>query len=470
MNTIITRFAPSPTGNLHLGGIRTALINFIVTQNYKKKFPNSKFLLRIEDTDKERSNKDYEKSILNGLKWLGINYDGNPFIQSKQISRHQIVAYELLKNKKAYKCICGSEDLEKIRINNLKKKINDKKICKTCEKDLSIQSLEKNFVLRVKAPVDKETIIKDLIQGKIIMQNKEIDDFIILRKDGTPTYMLSVVVDDFDMGVNLIIRGDDHLNNAFRQNIIYKGMNWDIPNYAHLPLIHGNDGKKLSKRHGAIDINDFKEKGYLKESIINNLILLGWSPLKSEEFIKIDEIIKLFNIEKISKSSSIFSYDKLNFFNNYFIQNDINYLNFHQYCKNNKVLLQYANEDKEKLLRIFLIYKKNLKFYSDLINISKIYFDKKFIVKKNSLLNEDFKLLIEKFIFSLKIIDEWNLVNLENEISKFISKEKIKFVKFGKPARLMLINFENGPSISDILYILGKKISIERIKGCISIL
>ena len=459
MNSIITRFAPSPTGNLHVGGVRTALINYVFTMQSKLKYPDSKFLLRIEDTDKNRSNLEFQKNIIDGLRWLGINYDQDIYLQSSKIKRHKEIAF---------KCVCTSDILEKIRNQNKINKINDKRLCKTCEKDISIQNLDKNFVIRIKIPMDGYIEVEDQIQGRVKVFNKELDEFVILREDGTPTYMLSVVVDDFDMGVNLIIRGDDHLNNLFRQQFIYKNMEWEVPNYAHLPLIHGEDGKKLSKRHGAININDFKSEGYLKESIINNLILLGWSPSNLNELIDITEIIKNFNLMKFSKSSSIFSYTKLNFLNNHYMRNEKNLLNFNEYCKSNLDLKKYLHTDKEKLIKIFNIYKKNLNNYKELVNISKIYFDNNsdFLEKKS--LDENFNNLIKEYILILEVISNWSIENLEISIKNFISDKKIKFVKFGKPLRIILINSENGPSISDIFYILDKKDSIKRIKNYIN--
>ena len=468
MHSIITRFAPSPTGNLHIGGVRTALINYVVTSQAKIKNPKSKFLLRIEDTDKNRSNLDFQNTITEGLKWLGINYDGDPYIQSLKIERHRDIAFNLLKNNKAFKCICTTEILEKIRSENKNNKINDKRLCKKCETDTNIQNLDKNFTIRIKIPKNGDTAIDDLIQGKVKVANKEIDEFVILRGDGTPTYMLSSVVDDFDMGVNLIIRGDDHLNNLFRQNFIYINMDWATPNYAHLPLIHGEDGKKLSKRHGAVNINDFKSNGYLKESIINNLILLGWSPPESNELIEIDQIIKNFNLKKFSKSSSIFNYSKLNFFNNFYMKNEKNLINFNEYCNFNVKLKKLFNMDKEKILKLFNVYKKNLNNYKELENICEVYFDHNFDIIKKKLFDKNFDILIKDFILILDSILVWSRENLENSIKNFISDKKIKFIKFGKPLRIILINSENGPSISDILYILDKKNSIMRLKNYIS--
>ena len=468
MNSIITRFAPSPTGTLHIGGLRTALINYIITQQAKKKFPKSKFFLRIEDTDKKRSKNEYKESILKGLKWIGIEYDSEPYIQSNRLKRHQKIAYELINKNKAYKCICSSEILEKKREINKKNKINNKRLCENCENDSKIQSLSDGYTVRIKIPNINETSIKDLIQGNVNILNKELDNFILLRNDGSPTYMLSVVVDDYDMGVNLIVRGDDHLNNTFRQFFIYKNMNWEIPKYAHIPLIHGNDGKKLSKRHGSVDINEFKKKGYLKEAIINNLILLGWSTPNSNETIKLKEIINFFDIKKISKSSSIFSYEKLNFFNNYYINDDDDFIKLLDYSANNNLLSSYLNIDKDKFKRLFVVYKKNINFYKDLENICPIYFDDKFKTKKNVLINQDFKIIIKDLILILENLNIWNSENLEQCIKEFIDDKKIKFVSFGKPTRLMLINSENGPSISDIFFILGKKNSIHRINNYIN--
>ena len=467
MNSIITRFAPSPTGNLHIGGVRTALINYIITQQNKKSYKNSKFLLRIEDTDKLRSNNDFKTNIIDSLKWLNIDYDDEIYIQSEKIIRHKEIAYELLKKNKAFKCICTSEVLQKKREENRKNKINLKRLCENCEENKDIQSLEEGFAVRIKIPNSQQIKIKDLIQNEITIQNKELDNFIILRNDGSPTYMLSVVVDDYDMGVNLIIRGDDHLNNAFRQISIYQNMNWPIPQYAHLSLINGENGEKLSKRHGAVNIKELKEKGYLKESIINNLILLGWAPPNKNEIISINSIIDLFDIKKISKSASIFSYKKLDFFNNHYIKSDQDLINLTNYSKNNPNLRLYLDKDMEKYKRVFKIYQKKINFYKDLESIIPIYFNEEYITNKNDLLDINFNNLIKDFYGILEKVNKWEIEILENKLSDFIDSKDIKFVIFGKPLRVMLINEINGPSISDILYILGKKNSLHRINNYI---
>ncbi len=459
MTNLITRFAPSPTGNLHVGSARTALLNFIISEQSSL----SKFYLRIEDTDKLRSKPEFTKNIIDGLQWLGIKWENDVQIQSERISRHQEIAYTLLKNNFAYKCVCTEEKLTKKRDLIKKNKNISKKICTECKNNSEIQNITDNFVIRIKLPDEGEIKIKDQIQGEITVKNNQLDDFILLRKDKSPTYMLSVVVDDNDLGVNLIIRGDDHLNNTFRQFYIYKYLNWHMPMYAHVPLIHGEDGSKLSKRHGAVDILEFKKNGYLKESIINNLILLGWSPRNNNELIEIKEIISLFKIDKLSKSSSIFSYNKLNFFNNYYIRSTNGFNKFEKYCQNNTTLNNFLKNDKSKMSKIFEIYKKDLNNFSELLNISKIYFDPHFKISNNKPLSEEFKVIFDEFKNLIFKIENWDRETIQENIEKFLKSKNIKFPVLGKPIRFLLINSFNGPSITDIFVILGKKDSMDRL-------
>ncbi len=459
MTPIITRFAPSPTGNLHIGSARTALINFIVNQQN----PLSKFYIRIEDTDKERSRSEFSQNILKGLEWLGLNWENEIQIQSQRIKRHQEIANKLLENKFAYKCICSEEKLKTQRELIKSNKNLSKKICTECKINSEVQELKEGFVIRIKIPDDGSLKIEDKIQGNVEVLNKELDDFILLRKDHSPTYMLSVVVDDNDLGVNFIIRGDDHLNNTFRQNYIYKYLNWNSPVYAHIPLIHGEDGSKLSKRHGAVDVLDFKEKGYLPEAIINNLILLGWSPGKENELIDINEIIEKFEITKLSKSSSIFSYKKLNFFNNYYLRNQSGLNKFLEYCKNNKKLKDLILKNENKIKTIFEVYKKDLNNFAEILDIVDVYFDKNFKLDQNEVFSDEFKSLYKDFLNSISNIDNWDRENIQNTISNFLNLKNIKFPILGKPIRFLMTNSYNGPSISDIFLILGKKDSIDRL-------
>ena len=459
MTNTITRFAPSPTGNLHVGSARTALLNYIVSQQN----PLSKFYLRIEDTDKKRSNQKFTQNILEGLKWIGIKWEEEIQIQSDRFQRHKEIANVLLKNKYAYKCVCNEEVLRKKRLLIKDDKNLSKKICTDCKNNEEIQNLSNEFVVRIKLPEKGELKIKDKIQGEVVVKNKELDDFIILRKDQTPTYMLSVVVDDNDLGINLIIRGDDHLNNAFRQYYIYKYLNWKIPEYAHIPLIHGDDGKKLSKRHGSIDLLDFRKKGYLKEAIINNLILLGWSPNNKNEIINIKEIIKLFKIDKLSKSSSIFNYKKLNFFNNYYLRSEIGLNEFHNYCENNEKLKILLKDNKDKMNKIFNTYKKDLNNLNEILEIVRVYFDKDYKVNLVERFNKDFDNVFDDFKKEISTVESWKRENIQKIIEEFLKIKNIKFPVLGKPVRFLLINSYNGPSISDIFVILGKKDSLDRL-------
>ncbi len=459
MTNIITRFAPSPTGNLHIGSARTALINYIVSQQN----PSSKFYIRIEDTDKARSKSEFTTNILEGLKWLDIKWDSEIQIQSERVKRHQNVAFDLLKNNFAYKCICSEEKLNSQRKLIKKNKNISKKICTECKNDNEIQKLSDGFVVRIKLPDQGEVNIDDQIQGNIIVKNKELDDFIILRQDMSPTYMLSVVVDDNDLKVNFIIRGDDHLNNTFRQYYIYKYLNWNFPKYAHIPLIHGEDGSKLSKRHGAVDILEFKKNGYLKDAIINNLILLGWSPGNESEIIEINEIIKNFKIYKLSKSSSIFSYKKLNFFNNYYLRKENGLEKFIDFCINNEKLKFFFIKHENKMKTIFQVYKKELNNFNEISDIVNVYFDKDYKYNHKEKFSKDFDILFSDFKKNISNIQRWDKEIIEKTITNFIKEKKIKFPIIGKPIRFLLINSYQGPSISDILVILGKKDSIDRL-------
>ena len=460
MTKIITRFAPSPTGNLHIGSARTALINFIC----KSKDIDSRLYLRIEDTDKARSKEEFKNNILSGLQWLGINWDNEPQIQSQNINRHLEIANKLLDNGQAFKCICSEKELSERRKKINSGYITSKKICASCDKNNKVQNLEKDYVIRIKIPVEDNEILEDVVQGCVEVKKSEIDDYVLVRIDGTPTYMLSVVVDDHDLGVNFIIRGDDHLNNYVRQKFIYEYMNWEIPTYAHIPLIHGEDGSKLSKRHGAVNLIDLKKQGYLPEAIINNLILLGWSPKKSDdEIVQLKNIISMFNINDLSKSASIFSYKKLDYFNNYYLRQEQNLELFINYCKTNINLQKHIERDEKKLIRIFNIYKKDISKYEEIVKIAEIYFNSNFEILKNEIFEHEFNNCFNNFLELINSIKNWEYDVINSEIKDFLKKNNLKFPILGKPVRFLLTNNYNGPSITDIFMILGKDQSIERL-------
>jgi len=462
MSVIITRFAPSPSGFLHIGGIRTALVNYLFIQKSKKINKNSKFLLRIEDTDKKRFDEKYFKSIIEGLNWLNIKWDGKIVKQSNNIDLHKKIANKLLENRGAYKCICTKEEINQKRKINLKEGKSIKRLCTNCERSKEVQSIANNYCIRIKVSEKGYTEIDDLVQGNIKISNNEIDNFVLMRNDGSPTYMLSVVVDDYYMGVTHVIRGDDHLNNAFRQFQLYKNLNWKIPKFAHIPLMHGNDGKKLSKRHGSRDINEFKNLGYLPDAIINYLMKLGICPIE-DEFFTTSLAIEKFNLKSILKSPSQFDYDKLNFINSHYLgnlNNDyiINILDkdYNLTSKKNKI---------EKLNNIIDIFKKRSKNFLELKNTISNYLDPNFKTSEYEKLPEETIVIIKNFYNEIKKENNWSKQNIELFIKEFFSKNKIKFVKLGEPLRLILTDKSKGPSIHDIFYILGKEDTLKRINN-----
>lgn len=311
--TVVTRFPPSPTGFMHVGNARTAIFNWLYARRN-----GGKFVVRIEDTDRKRHSEEAVAAIMDGLEWLGLNYDGEVLSQFAQRDRHTAVAEEMIAKGQAYYCYCSPEELEEMRAKAReegRKTFYDRR---WRDADPATAPADVKPVVRIKAPLEGKTTIKDKVQGEVSVANDQLDDFIILRSDGTPTYMLSVVVDDHDMGITHIIRGDDHLNNTFRQKVIFDAMGWDVPEFAHGPLIHGADGGKFSKRHGAQSIQEFREMGYLPEALLNYLLRLGWSH-GDDEIIPRDKAIEWFNLENIGKAPSKFDFTKLDSLNAHYI-------------------------------------------------------------------------------------------------------------------------------------------------------
>ena len=298
--TIVTRFPPSPTGFMHIGNARTAIYNWLYARHN-----NGKFLVRIEDTDRARHSEEAVEAILNGLKWLDLDFDGDVVSQFSQKDRHIEVANEMVTKGQAYYCYCTPEELEEMREEAKKAGRPTFYDRRWRDRDASEAPEGIKPVVRIKAPLDGETVIHDEVQGDVTVQNEQLDDFIILRSDGTPTYMLSVVCDDHDMGVTHVMRGDDHLNNTFRQKIIFDAMGWDLPVFAHLPMILGEDGSKLSKRHGAVSLEDFMARGYLPDAVLNYLLRLGWSH-GDDEIISREQAIEWFTMKNIVSSCKNF--------------------------------------------------------------------------------------------------------------------------------------------------------------------
>lgn len=312
--TIVTRFPPSPTGFMHIGTARTALFNWLYT-----KHTGGKMLFRIEDTDRERYTPEAVQAIINGLKWLELDYDGDIVSQYERRERHAEVAHDLVKKGQAYFCYCTPEELDEMRAKAVAEGRAQFYDRRWRDKKPEDAPADRKPVIRIKAPLSGSRTVADQVQGDVTVSAENLDDFIILRSDGVPTYMLAVVVDDHDMGVTHVIRGDDHLNNTFRQNLIYEAMGWTIPVYAHLPLILGPDGAKLSKRHGATSVEEYRDMGYLPEAMRNYLLRLGWSH-GDEDIMSQERMIELFDLDGIGKSPSRFDFDKLNFINAHYIK------------------------------------------------------------------------------------------------------------------------------------------------------
>ena len=431
---ITTRFAPSPTGFLHIGGVRTALFNWL----YAKK-NSGKFLLRIEDTDRERSSKEAIKKIIDGLNWLGLENDGEIVYQHKNKERHIEVAHILLEAGFAYR------DWE-------------------LENDYG--DLEKNHAIRFKTPKEGETIINDKVQGDVEIKNKEIEDFVLLRSNGTPTYMLSVVVDDYDMNVTDIIRGDDHLTNAAKQKLIYDSLKWECPTFTHIPLIHGQDGSKLSKRHGALGIEFYKEEGYLPEALINYLLRLGWSH-GDQEIFSLEEMIKYFSIEKIRKSPSKFDIDKLNDINSIYLKNTpIETLI-------SKIDSSHSNLSEKKFKSLSIVMPEILKRCKNIKDIEK---NINFIINErpikidneaNKLINDVSLNSLEKLSKILKKLDKWDANEIEHTIKNFLKDEGLNFKDIGLPLRAVLVGFLSPIGINTIIESLGKDEVLARIEDII---
>ena len=366
MSKVATRFAPSPTGPLHIGGIRTALFNWLYAKNN-----NGSFYLRIEDTDKERSKDEYKEQITKSLKWIGVENDGNEYIQSKKIEDHIKIANILLEKGFAYKCYCSTEEIEEQKLRAKQKKIPYIYDRKWRDKPETEAPKDINPVIRFKSKIEGNSILKDLVQGDVEIENSTIEDFIILRNDGSPTYNLSACVDDHQMNVTHIIRGDDHKINTFKQMQIYIAMNWELPSFAHIPLIHTTEGKKLSKRDKASTLDDYSKIGIMPQALRNYLLRLGWSYKDKEIFTK-EESIKYFNLEGIGKSPSKLDMSRILSMNEHYIksidENDL-YYQLNKYCESYKEKI--PNEKMAKVKSSLNFLKNKAKTLEDIYNNSK---------------------------------------------------------------------------------------------------
>ncbi len=450
--TVITRFAPSPTGSLHLGGARTALFNWLYAKNQ-----DGKFLLRIEDTDLLRSKDEYKEQICESLKWLNLNWDDNIIYQSKNVFEHKKIANFLLEKGLAYKCYCSVEDLKKEKEEALKKKIPYRYSgkCRNIKKTLSDK-----FVLRIKTPETGLLKLKDKIQGLVNVDYNNIEDFIILRSDNTPTYMLAVVVDDYTMNVSDVIRGDDHLTNTFKQIIIYNALEWKTPNFSHIPLIYGSDGSKLSKRHGAKSVLEYKKERFLPRALNNYLLRLGWGH-KDKEFFSIDEAINLFNIKGVGKSPSKFDKIKLESVNTHYFKK----LNNEQIL--NLLSPNYKHNDYKKLLTLIDLFKNRAENINDIEDgISYMCSDgiEEYSDEALKIINSADKKIMLITIHKLEKISIWEADNIQKIIKDDVKQNNLKMFDIAAPIRASITGKTFSPSIFLVLEKLGKKVSIERLR------
>ena len=459
MSKVATRFAPSPTGPLHIGGIRTALFNWLFSKNQ-----NGIFHLRIEDTDKERSKNEYKQQIIQSLQWIGIKPDKEEYIQSTKIDKHIEIAKKLLDKGFAYKCYCTEKEIEEEKTRAKQKKlpyIYNRKC-----RDLKDTPKNIDPVIRFKSKIEGNSILNDLVQGKVNIENSNIEDFIILRKDGTPTYNLSAAVDDKDMEITHIIRGDDHKMNTFKQMQIFERMNWKLPTYVHIPLIHTSEGKKLSKRDRASTLDDYKKIGIMPDALRNYLLRLGWS-FQDKEIFTLEESIKHFNIEGIGKSPSKLDMSRILSMNEHYIKNmNENDLFDH--------LIKYFESYKDKIDNKGKKIKKSLSFLKNKAKtLEDIYNNAQYIIKdKIQISTEDIKLLdnlsktiLKDFLKEFEKLSNINKENLEKIINNLIKNNKTNFKGVGQPLRIALVGSKFGPGIYDIILSLDKNEVIERLKA-----
>ena len=457
--TVRTRFAPSPTGYLHIGGARTALFNYLFAKHH-----GGKFLLRIEDTDSARSTWEAKQAILTSLEWLDISHDEEIIYQSERVNRHREVAYKLVEMGKAYYCFSSQNEIAAMRERALLDR--EHFIFHSPWRDKTQDQNPDGIkpVIRIKAPRDGQTIVDDLLQGKVVVQNSHLDDMILLRSDGTPTYMLAVVVDDHDMEITHIIRGDDHLNNASRQQLIYEAMGWNIPKMVHIPLIHGPDGAKLSKRHGALGVESYKDMGYLPLALNNYLLRLGWSH-GDDEIISRQQAVEWFSIDGMGKSPARLDFAKMNHMNAHYLRSmkeaDLAKLIFENLDQN------LSEQSKNNITLGLEAMKPRAELVKDLVDLSSIFIvdsEIKYTDEAKSLKDECDASIVDKVVSAINNIMEFNRDNIQIALKEVSQETQVKFGDLMKYVRAFITGRTASPSVFEIMEIIGKDNSINRLK------
>ncbi|PNU06213.1 glutamate--tRNA ligase [Novosphingobium guangzhouense] len=459
LRPVVTRFAPSPTGYLHIGGARTALFNWLFARRH-----GGKYLLRIEDTDRARSTEPAIDAIFDGLSWLGLDGDEAPVFQFARSDRHAEVAAQLMESGHAYRCYLTPEELAARRQKAQEERRPFRIDSEWRDADPSTWPADRSWVVRVKAPREGATTIEDLVQGTVTVQNEEIDDFVILRGDGTPTYMLAVVVDDNDMGVTHVLRGDDHLNNAFRQLVVINGMGWEVPTYGHVPLIHGSDGAKLSKRHGALGVDAYRdEMGLLPEAVFNYLLRLGWGH-GDEEIISREQAIEWFDMVDVGKSPSRFDLAKLQNLNGHYVReaDDVRLAGLVQ----PRLEGVEGDEPSDLLVRAMPVLKVRAKDLNELAEGSAFLFAKRPLAmseKALALLTVEGRERLAMIHERLSGQADWTLEALEANLKAMAETLGLGLGKLAQPLRAALTGQTTSPGIFDVLVLLGREESLARI-------
>ncbi|MBL4837158.1 MAG: glutamate--tRNA ligase [Kordiimonadaceae bacterium] len=461
MPEIVTRFAPSPTGFLHIGGARTALYNWLLARRH-----GGKFLLRIEDTDKKRSTTEAIDAISAGLKWLGLDWDGDAVSQASRADRHREVAQTLLKAGNAYKCFASPEELKTLREEA---RTAGKPFRGDIWRNRQDEAPEDApYSIRIKMPREGAETIADTVQGDVTVQNAELDDMILLRSDGNPTYMLAVVVDDHDMGVTHVVRGDDHLNNAFRQLQIYSAMGWDIPVYAHIPLIHGPDGKKLSKRHGALGVEAYEEMGFLPAAMRNYLLRLGWSH-GDDEIITTEQATGWFNLENIGRGPSRFDFDKVDSLNAHYLKalSGSELLSFARIALENTLSRPLSELEECRLIKALPSLAERAKRLPDLHEGASLFCNTRPLSlseKAANLLAGDNGPLMGDVATELEAIPVWKHEEIKAAIMSFATARDLKPGKVMQPVRAAVTGGKQSGDLADTLEILGQEETVARLR------
>lgn len=456
---ITTRFAPSPTGLLHIGGARTALFNWLFSRHH-----GGKFLLRIEDTDRVRSDENITKAILDDLRWLNIDLDGDVVYQSQRLKRHREIAYKLLETGHAYRCYCTPKELDEMR-ERARAEGKPTHYDGRCRNREISAPLNMPSVVRFRGDEKGVCEFEDLIRGKISISESELDDLVLLRADETPTYMLGVVVDDHDMNISHIIRGEDHLTNAAKQWRIYRALNWDIPAFAHIPLIHGSDGAKLSKRHGAMGIDAYRDEGYLPDALCNYLTRLGWSHGNDEVFSR-EDAVSWFSLEGVGKSPARFDAAKLSHLNGLYIRSmDNDVLCEEALLLDGREVTALQRDRLSALMPALKLRAANLK---EILSGGNFLFCERPLEideKATALLKKDgAREMLKRLHKRLESVADWNVENLEKEFRAFVEEKDLKMGKVAQPLRAALTGGAVSPGIFDVLVVLGRKESLERIE------